>query len=309
MHVTSWLRKEDSGLARTTLEIAKATEALGHPVCIRQPSDGMPIYKPSEAVDVHTIHSQLHPTAYHDGKPKIAWLHGEALSSVGNGISMKALIDLAPLCEAFIGMRREEYSVWSHIKRTYIVPKGVDLDHYCPLEGVTERLSGEPAVLYYENWRGMRNPLYIIIAMAEVYKKYPKARLHLYNCQDKRMYDTFKSLIDHCKYSTFVRSLQGPVPDVNLLLNRVDIVVSGLYPLYARTPIEALAAGKASICMGYNEPEYPWRVEEYSPEGFADAITRCWEDYGKVNYREYAEQHHDVKETVRQALEIYARYV
>lgn len=309
MNITSWMRKENSGLARTTLELVKATESLGHSVCIRQPSDGMPIYNPSDDVDIHTIHSQLQPTAYHDNKPKIMWMHGEPLSSVGNGVSMKAIIDLAPVCDAFICMRKEEWAVWNSIKRTYVVSKGIDLEKYTPLEGITERLSGEPAVLYCENWRGMRNPLYVLIAMQTVWQKYPKARLHLYNVQDKKMYETFHALVDHCKFGNFVRSLQGPVDDIVTLMNRVDIVVSGLYPLYARTPIEALACGKAAICAGYNEPDYPWTVSDYSPEAFADTIIRCWENYDIMKYRLWAEEHHDVNEMARQAIEIYGRYL
>lgn len=309
MNITSWLRKEDSGLARTTLELVKATEGLGHPVCIRQPSDGMAIWHPSDEVDVHTIHSQLQPTAYHDGKPKIMWQHGEPLSSVGNGISMRAIVDLATVVDALICMRREEWSTWNAIKRCYLVPKGVDLEKYAPMEGITERLSGEPAVLYCENWRGTRNPLYLLLAMQEVHKKFPKARLHLFNVQDQKMHDTFSALIKHCKFETFVRTLQGPVQDITQLMNRVDIVVSGLYPLYARTPLEALACGKAAICMGYNESGYPWTVSEYSPEGFAETITACWADYGKLDYRKWAVEHHDVVDMARHALAIYERYL
>lgn len=309
MHVTMWMRRENSGLARTTLELAKATEQLGHQVCIRQPQDGMPIYGHGEETDIHTVHSQLNPKAYHDGRPALMWMHGEPLSSVGNGISMKAIVDLAPLCQAFICMRREEQSVWNSIKRTYYVPKGVDLELFRPYEGITERLSGEPSVLYVENWRSSRNPLYLCVAMQEVHKKFPNARLHLYNVQDKKQYETFKALIDHNKWGTFIRSLQGPVDDVPLLMNRVDLVVSGLYPLYARTPLEALACGKAAICMGYKHPGYPWTVDDYSPEGFAEAIVRCWEKYDHLNYRSYAEQNHDVRETMRQAIEIYNRYL
>ena len=145
--------------------------------------------------------------------------------------------------------------------------------------------------------------------MQKVWDKYPKARLHLYNCNDKRSYDTFRTLIDYCKFTNFVRSLQGSVNDVNILLNRVDIVVSGLYPLFARTPIEALAAGKASICMGYNQSEYPWTVKEYSPDAFADTIIDCWENYDKINYRKYAELNHDVLETARQAIQIYEKFL
>jgi glycosyltransferase involved in cell wall biosynthesis len=234
------------------------------------------------------------------------WMHGEPLSSVGNGVSMKAIIDLAPLVDAFLCMRREELSVWSSIKRTYLVPKGVDMDFYKPLMGV-EKLSGKPAVLYSENWRGQRNPLYLCVAMEKVWRKFPDARLHLYNCPGGKMHETFMAMAKYNKWWPFLRTISGPAPDVNTLYNQADIVVSCLYPLYARS-IEALAAGKAMICPGYREPGYPWTCD-LDPDSMADTIIRCWENYDSVDYRKWAEDRHDVKETVRQSVEIYGRYI
>lgn len=307
MRLLHWMKKENSGLARTTLELAKFEAKAGHEVAVRQPGEDMPIWGTIQDPDIHLIHSQIGMKSYHDGKPKIMWMHGEPLSSVSNGISMKAIVDLAPVCDAFICMRREEQIVWNSIKRTYLVPKGIDLEVFAPLEGITERLSGEPAVLYIENWRGQRNPLYVCLAMQEVHKKYPNARLHLYNCQNKQMKETFEALIKNNKWWTFIRSLQGPVPDPNLLYNRVDMVVSGLYPLYARG-IEAFGAGKAFIGPGYKEPNYPYTCE-LEPESMAAAIIKCWEERGKLDFRKWAEARHDVKETVRQSLEVYERYL
>ena len=235
------------------------------------------------------------------------WMHGEPLSSVGNGISMKAIVDLAPVCDAFICMREDERLVWNSIKRTYLVPKGVDLDVYKPLEGITEKLSGEPSVLYIENWRRSRNPLYLCVAMQEVHKKYPNARLHLYNCNDKKMKDTFNDLIVNNKWGTFVRSLKAGVEDVNLLYNRVDMVVSYLYPLYARG-IETFGAGKAFIGPGYREHDYPFTCE-LDPMSMANAIIECWENYDKIDYRQWAEDHHDVRTTVSESIRVYERYL
>jgi len=307
VNVLHWMKKENSGLARTTLELAKYEERQGHGVCIKQPHEDTPIYGREVETDVHSIHSQINIKAYHDGKPKVMWMHGEPLSSVGNGISMKAIVDLAPVCDAFICMRKEEWPIWNSIKRTFVVQKGIDLEDYHPLDGITEKLSGEPAVLYIENWRGQRNPLYLCIAMQEVHKKYPKARLHLYNIQDKKMQETFEALYKNNKWWPFLRSMQGPVKDVNLLYNRVDMVVSCLYPLYARG-IEAFGAGKAFIGPGYKEPGYPFTCD-LDPMSMADAIIKCWENYGQINYRKWAEEHHDVNETVKQSIDVYKRFI
>jgi len=304
-----YVKKENSGLFRSTLELVNAEEKQGHAVTMREPTGEAPIYGTLKEGDVEIVHSQLPMTNYHNGKPKFMWMHGEPLSSVGNGVSMKAIVDLAPRMEAFLCMRAEEQIIWNSIKRTYYVPKGIDLEEFKPLTGVTERLSGEPAVLYIENWRGQRNPLYLCVAMQEVWKKYPKARLHLYNCTDKRMQDTFRALLDHNKWGVFIRSMQGAVAasEINLLYNRVDMVVSCLYPLYARG-IEAFGAGKAFIGAGYKVDNYPWQCE-LQPESMAKAIIECWENYDKINYRNWAQVHHDVNETVRQSVEIYGRYL
>jgi glycosyltransferase involved in cell wall biosynthesis len=220
---------------------------------------------------------------------------------------MRALVEMVPLCAAFIAMRKDEVQIWKALKNeTFLVPKGIDLEVYKPLP-VTQRLSGEPAILYYENWRGVRNPLYWCVAMQEVHKKYPNARMHLYNCIDKNMVDTFQALNTHCHWWPWLRSISGVVPDVNLLLNQVDIVVSGLFPLYARS-IEAFGAGKAFISPGYNEHDYPW-ICNYDPMSMADVIIKCHENYDKVNYRKWAEDFHDVRNTVKESVKVYERYL
>lgn len=311
MKLMHWMKREASGLAYTTLELAEEEERQGHTVCIREPSGNIIHGRDDGGWDVELIHSQLPIQSYHNGKPRFMWMHGEPLSSVGNGISMKAITDLAPLCDAFVCMREEEYSYWSTIKRTYTVPKGLDLNRFKPLPASsTEKLSGSPAVLYYENWRGQRNPLPLVIAMKEVWKEYPDARLHLYNCGDKRMYQTFQALVKEAKLWPFVRSLQGSVKpsDVNLLLNRSDVVVSCLYPLYARS-IEALGAGKGFLCPGYTNPAYPFHCT-LDPHSMAKGIIDVWENgCGKFDFRGYAEKHHNVKDTVLQAVSIYNSYL
>lgn len=318
MNIIHYMKKEKSGLAFTTLELVQAEQKQGHTVCLREPTDksgvnaGSVLYGDVSAEpDVECIHSQMPPTSYFNRKPKFMWMHGEPISSVGNGVSMKAIIDMAPKLDAFIAMRQEEYAVWSTIKKTFVVPKGIDLERFKPItlpDGV-KKLSGDPAVLYVEHWRGQRNPLYLCVAMQEVYEKYPGARLHLYNCDDKRMDATFKALIHHNKWWPFLRSMNGAVPDkdVNQLYNQADIIVSCLYPLYARS-IEAFGAGKAFIGPGYTDPEYPWHCQ-LEPHSMAQAIMNCWENYDKINYRKWAEAKHDVMETVKQSIGIYGRYL
>lgn len=322
MNCLHWMRREKSGLAFTTLELVKAEEQQGHGVCVREPTDkeGMPgalLYgNPDLVPDVECVHSQMPLTSYFNGRPKVLWMHGEPLSSVGNGVSMKAILDMAPKMDCFIAMRKEEYSIWNSIKRTYVVPKGIDLERFHPMDvkphdeqDQTSKLSGEPAVLYLEHWRGQRNPLYLLIAMQRVWEKFPKARLHLYNVTDKKMYETFKALNTYCKFWAFLRTINGPVDDadVPLLYARADIVVSCLDPLYARS-VEALGVGKAFLGPGYKDPCYPYHCT-LDPDSMATELCRIWEEYGTFDFRQWAEAKHDVHETVRQSIAVYERYL
>jgi glycosyltransferase involved in cell wall biosynthesis len=148
--------------------------------------------------------------------------------------------------------------------------------------------------------------------MSHVWRRLPKARLHIVNVTDKKMYETFQAFIKHAKLWTYTRTLGGPVKqqDVPMLLNRADIVVSGLYPLSARG-IEALACGRAYVSAGYDggDGSYPWIVPDYSVEAFAETIEACWNDFGKVDYREYAETYHDEAESSKLRCDIYQRYL
>ena len=304
------MRRENSGLVHTTLELVEEEQRQGHDVRVIEPSNAKaPMMQTFDGLpDVHCIHSQLDPGAYHDKVPKFMWMHGEPLGSVANGISMRAIVDLAHSCEAFICMRSEEWPVWDSIRRTYVVPKGIDLNRFVVQEKV-EKLSGSPAVLYYENWRGQRNPLMICLAMEQIHREYPEARLHLYNCPGGKMFDTFQRLINHNRWYTFIASLRGQEKDVVTLLNRADVVVSGLYPLYARG-IEAFGCGTAFIGAGYKENNYPYQCD-LNPGSIAAAIRKCWDDHkgnGKEYFRQWAVDHHNVETTIRQSVEIYERY-
>lgn len=308
MKVLHYMKKEQSGLARTTLELVKYEERLGHQVILKSPGDDVAIYGiEGDGADIEIIHSQLPSEHYFNQTPKLMLQHGEPLSSVGNGISMKAICDLSSRVDAFICMRKTEWPIWSLIKRTYLVRKGIDLEVYKPYDGITEKLPGEPSILYYENMRGTRNPLYLLAAMPEIFQKFPKARLYIYGVTDQKMSDTFQAFLKTCKlWAAGVTPLQGPVDDVPLLLNRIDIVVSCLYPLIARS-IEAFGVGKALIAPGYDNEQYPWHCT-LSPESIAEAVIACWSDYDKIDYRQHAIGFHNVEDMAKECLAVYERY-
>lgn len=308
MRILKFVKREASGLFRTTLEHATHEQRLGHDVCLKEPNGPVLVGDDAGHFDIETIHSQCDIRSYHNGVPKVLIAHGEPLSSWGNGVSWKAVLDMASLIECIIAMRTQEQILWQSIKKTFVVPKGVDLTQFRPLGQPGEMLPGEPAVLIYENSRGNRNVLYPIVAMLHLWRRFPRARLHILNVTDKKTYDTLSTFVHYSKLWPFVRTIHGPVAhdEVNSWLNRCHIVISSLYPLYARS-IEAFGAGKPLICPGYREHNYPYQCE-LQPESMADALARCWENYDQHDWRAYAEKHHNALESSRQMVAIYERY-
>ena len=319
MKIAHWMKHENSGLVRTATELAHWEQRLGHEVYIAEPASRELLFGENTGQDIHVVHSQLHHKYWHDPYPKVMIMHGEPLSSVANGISMRAIVDLLPICNAFICMRTDEYDIWKSLNpNTFLIDKGVDLERFRPIRGQEspEKLEGDPAVVYCENWRGERNPLYLCVAMKFVQQVLPKAQLHLFNCQSKPMFDTFKALWSGCKWMNFMRALNGPVSDVNELYNRADIVVSCLNPLYARG-VEAFGANKPFICPGYKEHEYPYQCD-LNPESIANAIIDCYRNGYNIpdpnedkvlTPRAWAGRYHDAKKSTEQAITIYEKFL
>ena len=109
MELLHWVRRENSGLFRTTIEIAAYEIKQGHGATLREPSDETNVFGTgTKEPDVEIVHSQLSSKSYYNNKPKFMFMHGEPLSSVGNKVSMKAIVDLAPKMDAFICLREKE---------------------------------------------------------------------------------------------------------------------------------------------------------------------------------------------------------
>ena len=148
MNILHWMKKENSGLARSTLEVCEEEERQGHTVCIRQPSEDNPIYGTMNGeTDLHCVHSQLGVGTYADNLPKIMWMHGEPLSSVSNGVSMKAINDLASKVDAFICMRKDEHIIWQSVLRERTRTPEPVVRLCCDARGLEEVPQGEVASL------------------------------------------------------------------------------------------------------------------------------------------------------------------
>ena len=173
MKILHFLKKEKSGLFKTTIELCKYEERLGHSVSLRTPADNRTFYGfADDNFDIIAIHSQINPIYYKHKCPKVLFLHGECDYGMLVKVSTASIMDLVPIVDAFIAFNPDEARIWSSFKRTYVIPKGIDLEKYKP-EDIGKKLKGSPAVVYAEHWRQFRHPLHALVALETVKKKLP----------------------------------------------------------------------------------------------------------------------------------------
>ena len=135
MKITHWLKQENSGLFRTTAELTKYEMQLGHTVSLRDPHTNRTFFGfADDDFDIHCVHSQIHPHYHKDGKPKVLFLHGEPDYGMLHKVSITAIMKLVPIIDAFIAFNEDEAKIWNSFKRTYVIPKGIDLEKYKPVK-------------------------------------------------------------------------------------------------------------------------------------------------------------------------------
>ena len=305
MKILHWLKKENSGLFRTVVELAKYEEKQGHVVALRRPAENKTFYGFSDdGFDIHCIHSQINPIYYKDGKPKILFLHGEPDYGMLVKISTTAILDLIPIIDCMIAFNPDEATIWNSFKRTYVIPKGIDLETYKPIEP-KKKFPGEPAILYSEHWRTFRHPLHAFVALDYVYKKYPKMRFYPFGCPKTEM-NFWNRLIRNNRYSVFTPGLYSPHPNVAKLMSVADMVISPVFPSYGRVSLEAMACNKPVVAYKSN-PHADYKCEPYDPIDMADKIIQCIEEKPNTQ-RKYAEKHLNVENTAKEAIKINRRF-
>jgi glycosyltransferase involved in cell wall biosynthesis len=304
--ILHWLKKENSGLLRTTIELAKYEEREGHTVALRQPSNNETFYGfRDDDFDIHAIHSQINPHYYKDGKPKLLFLHGEPDYGMLTKISTQAIMDLIPVSDAFIAFNPDEAKIWNSFRRTYVITKGIDLEQYKP-QDVGKKLKGTPAILYTEHWRQFRHPLHVFVALEKVTKKIPKMRFYPFGCPDKDK-EFWLRLVRNNRYVSFCPGVFRWQKNMAVLLSMADIVVSPVFPSYGRVGLEALAMNKPVVAYKTN-PHANYKCEPYDPDDMAEKILQCWEE--KPNgQRKYAEKNLSAHTMAKEAIAVYRRFI
>ncbi len=307
MKILHFVKKEQSGLFKTTVELAKYEEKMGHHVSLRTPRENETFYGfRDDDFDIICVHSQLHPHYYKDKRPKLLFLHGEPDYGMMVKVSTQAIMDFTNICDAFIAFNPDEAKIWNSFKRTYVIQKGIDLERYKPVDTKNKKLKGRPAILYTEHWRSFRHPLHTFVALERVIKKIPTMRFYPFGCPEKEQPFWLK-LVRQNKYNFFTPGVFKHQEDVVRLINMADIVVSPVFPSYGRVSLEALACNKPVIAYDTN-PHADYKVKPYDPDDFAEKIIKCYEE--KPNsQRAYAEKHLDAKDMASEAVKIYKRFL
>lgn len=303
MKILHWIKKENSGLFKTTLELAKYEERLGHEVSLRQPKEDQVFYGFKDECDIHAIHSQINPKYYKDGKPKILFLHGEPDYGMMIKISTTAILDLAPICDAFICFNKREARIWQTFKNTYVITKGIDLENYKPLD-IGKKLKGEPAIVYAEHWRQFRHPLHVLAALDKVYEKLPAMRFYPFGCPAEEK-NFWLRIIRQNKHYIYTPGIFQRQVKMNNVFNIADIVVSPVYPSYGRVSLEAMACNKPVVAYETN-PHADYKCKPYDPDDMSEKILQCWEEK-RNGQRKYAEKNFNASIMAKEAIKIYKK--
>lgn len=306
MKILHWLKKENSGLFRTATELAKYEERLGHAVSMRTPAENETFYGPEDDdFDIHAIHSQINPRYYKDGKPKVLFLHGEPDYGMMTKVSTQAIMDLIPVCDAFVTFNPAEQKIWNSFKKTYCITKGIDLERYRPVD-TGKKLNGNPAILYAEHWRTFRHPLHVFVALEIVYRQLPEMRFYPFGCPAAEQ-EFWLRIVKNNRYNVFTPGIFKWQINTPQLLSMADLVVSPVYPSYGRVSLEALAGNKPVIAYKTN-PHANYKCEPYDPEDMAEKIIQWYQE--KPNgQRKYAEKNLDAQVMASEAIEIYKRFL
>lgn len=306
MKILHWLKKENSGLFRTVVELAKYEERAGHKVALRQPAENQTFYGfKDDNFDIHCIHSQINPVYYKDGKPKVLFLHGEPDYGMLVKISTSAILDLIPVIDCMIAFNEAEAKIWNSFHRTYVITKGIDLETYKPVKN-SKKLPGSPAIIYAEHWRTFRHPLHAFVALEKVYKKHNSFKFYPFGCPDGEK-GFWSRLVRSNRYSIFTPGLFSHHKNVAGLLNTCDMVISPVFPSYGRVSLEAMACNKPVVAYKTNL-HADYTCEPYDPDDMAEKILQCIEEKPN-NQRKRAFKKFNAVKMVEEAVQIYKRFV
>ena len=330
VHYATVVPKTISGLIRRVMEIHKLEKALGWESGLVSPQDkhengytveGTPAleilpWSWAADADVHVMDGSV-PGDILALKNRVFMAHGGPKYCALTELNMKRssftlAINMVQNCELTITQNRQHQRFWREFGGDVRwVQGGVDLEKWIP-EGTKIPFPSHPCIVYMDIWRDMKLPMTLFMAMKEVVKEVPTARLQLFNVPKGReawwMRVLCKVGVDH-----LVENYKGGIwGNPEQVYRGADIIVN---PVEGGTisgvGVEALACGCPVLILEGNKSKYASIKSKDDPDSMAKALVKLWKrieadrDEVRLEARMIAEKNYSVRRMVTEMLDIY----
>jgi glycosyltransferase involved in cell wall biosynthesis len=271
--------------------------------------------------DILIHHYSIPPKLQETGKPIIQVLHGRPdfcyyLDQKKNHSAIRKLFFRVrnPQYRMFITLWEEHFYQWNNIVpqgKLFYVPAMVDLDEYRPggkkLE-LKDEQNGSPNILVADNWREDITPLSTICAAAHFHRKYcPRMKIHIVGVPMKGP-GTASLYLCGMANKGRLGVYDWVCQNIKEYYAMADFLITP-HTIATRVIREALASG-LPIVAGAGCKYTPYRHDPADIKGFAQEITRCWNDYKpalRKKARETAEKNFSLERAGKELLALYEK--
>jgi len=333
-HLSLWAPSA-SGLYEATKDLIKYERKLGIDSqfvesVVKDPdlktyTDGWLTAKPwawAEDADVLVMHRSL-PNELAHKKPKVVVMHGPLEIMMmnehsGPGENFNFNINMIWDYDACVAITPQDYEIAQHFdekKRLRFIEDAVDVERYS-LNGWAYEYANHPAIISADTIRLNKIPLHIILAMENVRKRIPSARLNFFSIP----------LVDSPTWrNIFVRSklmhnqsncelIQLLTGDIKPYIRGADISFNNnLHGVHSRGSVmEAMAMGIPVVSYCGGEDYTPYIAKTWCLESIAEAVEQCWKDIQAKGRemvakecRAYADEHFNMEKAAVEYKKLY----
>ena len=315
-----------AGLTHRVREIVEIEKELGHDsrvisTSFKDGKDGKPYkFEPwswaKDSADINVVDSHV-PQIFNTLPNRVFITHGAPYHCVisemyGKKHPFATSILMVQQCELTITWNPHHAPIWEEFGgNVKTIIGGVDLKKWVP-DGPKVKFSSHPVVLVLDTPRDNKLPTSILFAVMKARRKIPGLRLE-WLAIPPNMYNFWVSVATAIGIDTFSHIVDKAVSNPDAFYRGADMVI---HPVQGGSiggvGCEALACGCSVIIYeGEDEKIATAKCREYDPDDMARAIIDVWErteadpkEIRKTN-RAVAEEHYDIRRSVREMLVAY----
>ena len=333
-HLSLWAPRA-SGLYEATKDLIKYERKLGLESEFvesevkdpdpKQFTDGWLTAKPwswAQDADLLVMHRSL-PNELAHKQPKVVVMHGPIeimmmFEHSGETDNFNFNINMIWDYDACVAITPQDYEIAQHYdekERLRFIEDAVDLERYHP-DGWQWEYQHHPAIVSADTIRLNKLPLHIILAMENLRKSTPDARLNFFSiplADVATWRNVFvRSRLRHNQSNCELIQLMGT--DVRPFVRGADISFNNnLHGIHSRASVmEAMAMGIPVVAYCGGEDYTPYIARTWCLESIAETIERCWQDIlarGREavarECRAYAHEHFSMEKAAGQYQELY----